>query len=85
MYVMWFYTASQHIGAANFNSTTLANYSRTATNIPITMSRTLLNPGPTVTPSVKQPYVQVLRWQNNTMSVVSDTGAPDGWIKALGQ
>jgi branched-chain amino acid transport system substrate-binding protein len=84
MYMMWFYTAAKNIGFAKFSPNTLASYGRAATNIPITMSRTFLNPGPSATPSVKQPYVQILRWKDNAMSVVTNTGQPNGWIKALG-
>ncbi len=82
MYMMWFYTAAKNIGFAKFNAASLTAYGRSATNVPIAMSRTFLNPGPAATPSVKQPFVQILRWKNDTMSVVTNTGQANGWIAA---
>ena len=81
MPVMAIYTAAKHIGFANFNSTTLTQFMRSANGIAIPMSRQILNPGPSVAPSVKQPYIQILRYSSSGMTVQTQ-GTDNGWVEA---
>ncbi len=80
MYMMWLYTAAKNIGFANFDAKTLTNWLDTKANgIHIPMSRTYISPGPAGTPSVHQPYVQMLQWKDGKMTVATQ-GSDAGWI-----
>jgi ABC-type branched-subunit amino acid transport system substrate-binding protein len=80
--IMAIYTAARQIGFANFDNATLANFMRTATGVHLPMSGTLLNPGPAGAPGVKQPYVQLVRWMNGQMTVLTQ-GTTDGWVNGF--
>ncbi len=80
--VMAIYTAAKRIGFANFNSNTLAAFMRTANNVPIPVSRDIVNPGPSGGPSVKQPYVLIAQWTGSTFKVVPTGPNDDGWVRA---
>jgi hypothetical protein len=83
MYVMWMYTAAKAIGFNNFSAQTLVHWMQTSgNNMPIPMSRTFVYPGPPSKPSIHQPYVQILHWQNNTMSLVQQ-GTNEGWLNVV--
>jgi ABC-type branched-subunit amino acid transport system substrate-binding protein len=83
MYMMWIYTAAKAIGFNNFSAATLTHWMQTTANgSHILMSRTYVSPGPTKTPSVHQPYVQILHWKDGTMTLVTQ-GTTDGWITPL--
>jgi ABC-type branched-subunit amino acid transport system substrate-binding protein len=82
LYVESLYTAAKQIGFDKFTSASLASFMRSATGVHIPMSRTLINPGPTAYPQLKQPYVQILRWMNGKIVVVQN-GTNDGWINAF--
>lgn len=77
---MLMYTAAKTIGFAKFNAASLTHFLRTANSIHIPMSRTLVNPGPASAPSVKQPYVQLMRWQHGKMTLITQ-GTDGGWVK----
>jgi ABC-type branched-subunit amino acid transport system substrate-binding protein len=83
MYMMWIYTAAKHIGFDKFDSASLTKYMRSTSGVHIPMSRTLVNPGPSGSPAIKQPYVQILRWQNGKMTVVNG-GTNGGWVRMFG-
>ena len=72
VYMMWLYTAANAIGFNNYSARTLTHWLQTSANgVPIPMSRTYINPGPASTPSVHQPYVQILHWQDGKMTLVT--------------
>ena len=77
--MQWFYTAAKRIGFAAFNAQTLAHFMNTQTNVPVPLSRTLINPGPPQYPQQKQPYVQISQWKGGKMTVVPTGPAKDGW------
>jgi ABC-type branched-subunit amino acid transport system substrate-binding protein len=80
MYMMWLYTAAKHIGFSNFSSSTLTHWLQTsASGLHIPMSRTYVSPGPSGRPSIHQPYVQILHWQNGKMTLVTQ-GTNAGWV-----
>ena len=80
MYMMWLYTAAKHIGFGSFSSSTLTHWLQNSANgTPIPMSRTYINPGPTGKQAIKQPYVQILHWDNGKMSIVTQ-GTDNGWV-----
>jgi ABC-type branched-subunit amino acid transport system substrate-binding protein len=83
-YIMFLYTAAQHIGFANFNSATLKNWLDTANGIHIPLSQNMNNPGPAGYPQLKQPYERILQFKVGTTFVVIPTGpAKDGWVNAF--
>jgi ABC-type branched-subunit amino acid transport system substrate-binding protein len=83
MYMMWIYTGAKAIGFANFDAHTLTHWLNASANgMHILMSRTYINPGPSKTPSVHQPYVQILRLQDGKMTLVTQ-GTNAGWILPL--
>lgn len=82
MYMMWIYTAAKHIGFDKFNAKTLASWlkSRQADGLHIPMSRSYVLDGPAGKPAIHQPYVQILHWKNNKMTVAQ--GEQHGWIRS---
>jgi ABC-type branched-subunit amino acid transport system substrate-binding protein len=80
--VEWYYTVAKQLGFANFNAQSLAKFMSTQTNVPIPLSRSLINPGPAQFPQQKQPYVQISQWNNGKMTVVQ-SGTQDGWVTGL--
>ncbi len=81
--VMWFNEVAQRIGPDKFDGKSLAEFMRTETDVDMVLSRKLLNPGPEGFPQVKQPYVQLVRWDGeNERMVPIEEGTEGGWIKA---
>ena len=81
--MLWLYTAAKNIGFSTFNSATLTNYLRTATNVPIPLSHLWLNPGPKNSPAVKQPDDLLLQWTGTTFKPLPVGPNKDGWIRGL--
>lgn len=79
--VMWFNEVAKRVGPDKFDAKTLAEFMRTETDVDMVLSRKLLNPGPEGYPQVKQPYVQIVRWDGRKMVPVKEN-TEDGWVKA---
>jgi branched-chain amino acid transport system substrate-binding protein len=77
--VMWIYKAAQEIGFDKFTPEKLGEYMRTATDVPVPLSKQWINPGPKGRPQVKQPATLFLQWKGGQMSVVEE-GTDEGWI-----
>lgn len=78
--IMWIYTAAKNIGFSKFTPQALLHYTQTANGVHIPLSRTLTNPAPKGFSAVKQPYAQVLQWNNGKLTVVTK-GTENGWLK----
>jgi len=78
--IMWIYTAAKNIGFDKFTPQSLLHYTQTANGIHIPLSRTLVNPGPKGFGAVKQPYAEVLQWNNGKLTVVTK-GTNNGWLE----
>jgi ABC-type branched-subunit amino acid transport system substrate-binding protein len=81
--MMWLYDASKAVGFSKLTGTTLANYLRTATNKPVPLSHTWINPGPSQTPQIKQPYVRIMQWTGTTFKALPAGPKKDGWVTGL--
>ena len=81
MYVMAIDTAARQIGASAFNSVTLGHFLSTQTNVPLALSRSIVNPGPSFAPQEKQPFVRIYQWKNGTFTVVPAGPKKDGWVQ----
>jgi hypothetical protein len=79
--MMWVYDSAKAAGFSNLSGSTLANYFRTANNVPVPLSRLWLNPGPSSAQAVKQPYARMLIWDGTTFTPVS--GGDQGWFTGL--
>lgn len=77
--VMWIAAVAEELGTDAFDGQALAEFARTKDGTPIPLSRTLENPGPKDFPQQKQPYVQLVQWQDGKLHVV-DEGTDDGWV-----
>jgi ABC-type branched-subunit amino acid transport system substrate-binding protein len=80
--IYWFDTVAQHVGFANFNASTLIHFMKTANGVTIPGSRLLVNPGPAAAPAIKQPYSEVLRYNDGKLTVVTQ-GTHDGWVNGF--
>ncbi len=76
-YVMFVDAAAKAIGTS-FSPATLGHFMNTTTNFPIPLSRTLVNPGPSGKPQQKEPYGQLLRYDNGVFTPVS--GGDNGYF-----
>ncbi len=81
--MLWLYNAARAVGFSNLSSSTLANYLRTANNVPIPLARSWTNPGPTATPAIKQPYEYLVIWNETTFNPLPVGPAKDGWVDGL--
>jgi ABC-type branched-subunit amino acid transport system substrate-binding protein len=81
MYVMVIDTAAKQIGASNFNSVTLAKFLSTQNNVPLALSRSVVNPGPSFAPQEKQPWIRIYQWMNGNYNVVPAGPSKDGWVE----
>jgi hypothetical protein len=81
MYVMAIATAGTAIGASNFNGVTLAKFLSTQNNVPLALSRSIVNPGPSFAPQEKQPWIRIYQWKNRTYNVVPAGPSKDGWVE----
>jgi branched-chain amino acid transport system substrate-binding protein len=79
--VMWFDTVAREVGPKGFDSASLAEFTRTQTDIPMPLSRELINPGPKGAPQVKQPYVQVAQLKDGEPLPVTEN-TEEGWVLA---
>jgi ABC-type branched-subunit amino acid transport system substrate-binding protein len=79
--VMALYNAAKQIGFNSFTSATLANYLGHQANVPLPLSRELVNPGPTVAPQEKQPYARLYQWNGSSFVLVPAGSAKDGWVQ----
>lgn len=77
--VMWIYAAAKAIGFDKFDASTLTDFMRTKNGVDIPLSRKLVNPGPTGYPQVKQPYTQLVQWQNGKFKTVT-SHTNQGWL-----
>lgn len=77
--VMWIYTVAKMVGFSKFNSASLANFMRTRNGVHIPLSRQLANPGPAGYQQVKQPYTQIVQWENGKFHTVM-SGTRQGWM-----
>jgi hypothetical protein len=73
--------AAKQIGADQFDSSTLAQFLQTKNGVKIPLSRTLVNPGPSVAPSEKQPYARLYQWKGGTFNLIPAGPAKDGWLQ----
>lgn len=78
--IMALHAIAKRIGFGHFNSASLTSFLRSKTGVPIPLSRTLVNPGPSGHPQVKQPYVQIVRWEHGRLVTV-DRGTDHGWVR----
>jgi branched-chain amino acid transport system substrate-binding protein len=78
-YIMWLYTVAKQVGFNNFNSATLTDFMRTHAGVHIPLSRSLVNPGPSSAPQIKQPYAQIVQWTGTTFKVLPAGPNKDGW------
>jgi hypothetical protein len=82
MYVMAIDTAAKSIGASNLNSVTLAKFLTTQNGVPLALSRSIANPGPSFAPQEKQPWIQIYQYTgNNVFKVIPAGPSMDGWVK----
>jgi hypothetical protein len=79
--MMWLYNSAKAVGFDKVTGESLANYWRTANNVPITLSHTWINPGPTQAPAMKQSWARMLQWTGTTFVPVK--GGSDGWFNGL--
>lgn len=80
--VMWFNQVADAIGPEKFDAKALAEYMRTATDVDMVLSRKIINPGPEGYPQIKQPYIQIVRWDGKRMVPVEEN-TEGGWVKAF--
>ncbi|MBF6621397.1 MAG: ABC transporter substrate-binding protein [Patulibacter sp.] len=82
--VMWFNQVAQEIGPENFNAKSLAEFMRTKTGVDMILSREIENPGPKGYPQIKQPYVQIVRWDGEKERMVPvEENTDGGWVRAF--
>jgi ABC-type branched-subunit amino acid transport system substrate-binding protein len=82
MVVMAIYTAAKKIGFDKFDSASLAKYMTTANNVSLPLNRDILNPGPADSPSIKQPYSQMVQWKDGKLQILTQ-GNNLGWFKGF--
>jgi ABC-type branched-subunit amino acid transport system substrate-binding protein len=77
---MFVYDAAKQIGFSKFTPQSFQQWMNTYPSLPIPLSHTFTNPGPTNAPQIKQPYARIERWENGKF--VPQTAGPqgDGWI-----
>jgi branched-chain amino acid transport system substrate-binding protein len=80
--MLWFYTVAEKVGFDAFDAASLTKFMNEETDVPMILSRKLVNPGPKGRPQVKQPYVQIVQWKDGKLNVVQE-GTEDGWIMAF--
>lgn len=78
--IMWIYTAAKNIGFSKFTPQALLQYTQNANGVHIPLSRTLVNPAPKGFSAVKQPYAEVLQWNNGKLVQVTK-GTNAGWLQ----
>jgi hypothetical protein len=78
-FVMTIYDAAEAIGFGSFDSATLAHFLETQNNFPISLSRAVVNPGPSTAPQEKEPYARMYQWTCSTFQVIPAGPAKDGW------
>jgi ABC-type branched-subunit amino acid transport system substrate-binding protein len=79
--VMFFYAAAKRIGFSTFDAASLTRFMDDKHNagFHIPMSRSLVIPGPTGYPQVRQPYSEIVQWTHGNLNVVKH-GTDDGWV-----
>lgn len=78
--VMALYAIAKRIGFGRLDSASLTSFLRSRTGVSLPLSRTLVNPGPSGHSQVKQPYVQIVRWEHGKLITV-DRGTNHGWVR----
>jgi hypothetical protein len=82
--LMFLYTAAKKIGFANFNSASLTKFmDQTSSNgTPVALSRSLVVPGATGYPQVRQPYVLIVQSTGISLNTVTK-GTDQGWVNGF--
>jgi ABC-type branched-subunit amino acid transport system substrate-binding protein len=83
--IMWFDTIAKKVGESNFSAATLTQFMRSPANngTAMRLSRSIVIPGPTGYPKQNQPWIQIVRWQNGKLNIIT-TGTQSGWVNAYG-
>ncbi len=81
--IMWFYAVAKKVGFSNFNSASLMSFMRSPANNGTVMplSRSIVIPGPTGFPKQDQPWIQIVRWTDGKLQIVTQD-THKGWVNA---
>ncbi len=82
--VMWFDTIAKKIGESNFNSSTLIKFMTNPANngTPMSLSRSIVIPGPAGFPHQDQPWIQIVQWKDGKLDIITQ-GTQAGWVNAF--